>query len=113
VLVNKTSGGYFGHPNFFEYFLAQIQKSPEAKRIRNQERTSVSSWGILLTTLRIPLSKMANPGQSCGSRRNFYICLDGAYFCRLGMFSFFTTLRLGEIITPQTTAASTNYPLVL
>jgi len=113
VLVNKTSGGYFGHPNFFEYFLAQTQKSPEAKRIRNQERTSVSSWGILSTTLQELPSRKANPGQSCGSRRNFYICLDGAYFCRLGMFSFFTTLRLGEIITPQTTAASTNYPLVL
>ena len=56
---------------------------------------------------------MANPGQGFWPGEIFYICLDGAYFCRLGMFSFFTTLRLGEIITPQTTAASTNSGLTL
>tara|TARA_B100001113_G_scaffold292724_1_gene249396 strand:+ start:2232 stop:2453 length:222 start_codon:yes stop_codon:yes gene_type:complete len=56
---------------------------------------------------------MANLGRGCGSRRNFYICLGGAYFCRLGMFSFFGKGTRGDIITPQTTAASTNYPLVL
>tara|TARA_B100001093_G_scaffold216688_1_gene207931 strand:+ start:3357 stop:3533 length:177 start_codon:yes stop_codon:yes gene_type:complete len=47
---------------------------------------------------------MANPVESCGSRQNFYICLDGAYFCRLGMFSFFGKGAGAKTITPQTTA---------